>query len=396
MSEDSEDEVIIGPMLTDPGVLQLDDTLIWQPSQQSDDDLIIIPSVTPPTASTPDIVSHGETSDLSNVVSVTVKLHRVNLLEEMIQQFKDSKMIDHTLKFSYIDEKGADAAGISRDVYAAFWTEILDHACEGEDLRVPLLLPKWQEEEWKSIARILVKGFKDHGYFPCRLAPVFAITVVFGENEVTNDMLLKNLFLYVSQSERDLITTALNEDLSVEDKDELLDVLDRLNVTIIPTKDNLEGILLKVAHKQLIQKPRYSAEKMSFIASAFFKNTFLRPQDMIQMYEDKKPTTRKLIKLLDASPTTQAESQSLRFLQQYIRGLDNTGLRKMLRFATGSDVICVEKIEILFTHVDGLMRRPVAHTCGPTLELPWTYTSYPELRVEMDGILSSENSFLFS
>lgn len=182
----------------------------------------------------------------------------------------------------------------------------------------------------------------------------------------------------------------------MEDKDELLDVLDRLNVTTIPTKDNLEGILLKVAHKQLIQKPRYSAEKMSFIASAFFKNTFLRPQDMIQMYEDKKPTTRKLIKLLDASPTTQTESQSLRFLQQYIRGLDNTGLRKMLRVATGSDVICVEKIEILFTHVDGLMRQHVAHTCGPTLELPWTYTSYPELRVEMDGILSSENSFLFS
>lgn len=66
-----------------------------------------------------------------------------------------------------------------------------------------------------------------------------------------------------------------------------------------------------------------------------------------------------------------------------------------MRFATGSDVICVEKIEILFTPVDGAARRPVAHTCGPSLELPWTYTSYPQLRVEMDSILSSEASLMF-
>ena len=41
-------------------------------------------------------------------------------------------------------------------------------------------------------------------------------------------------------------------------------------------------------------------------------------------------------------------------LQQYIRGLDDAGLRKMLRFVTGSDVISVNKIEIMFTAIDGL------------------------------------------
>lgn len=30
----------------------------------------------------------------------------------------------------------------------------------------------------------------------------------------------------------------------------------------------------------------------------------------------------------------------------------------------------------MFTSADGLARRPVAHTCGPVLELPWTYASY--------------------
>lgn len=50
-----------------------------------------------------------------------------------------------------IDEKGADADGVSRDVYPAFWTELLDHTAEREELRVPSLCPKWQEEEWKSM-----------------------------------------------------------------------------------------------------------------------------------------------------------------------------------------------------------------------------------------------------
>ena len=116
-----------------------------------------------------------------------------------------------------------------------------------------------------------------------------------------------------------------------------------------------------------------------------------------KMYEDKKPTTRKLLKLLDASPTlTLVEKQSFCFLQQYIRGQDDAGLRRMLRFVTGSDVICVNKVEILFTPIDGLARRPVAHTCGPALVILGTYTSYPELRTEMDSILVSESSYKFS
>lgn len=97
----------------------------------------------------------------------------------------------------------------------------------------------------------------------------------------------------------------------------------------------------------------------------------------------------KFSKLLDVTPQSQAESKCLRFLQQYIRELDVVGLRKMLRFVTGSDVVCVDKIQVIFTSLNGLARRPVAYTCGQVLELPSTYNSYPELRSEMESILSS-------
>ena len=63
-----------------------------------------------------------------------------------------------------------DANGVSEDVCAVFWAEFMDHTAEREELRVPSLSPKWQEEEWKSIVRILLQGFQNYGYFPCHLA----------------------------------------------------------------------------------------------------------------------------------------------------------------------------------------------------------------------------------
>lgn len=50
----------------------------------------------------------------------------------------------------------------------------------------------------------------------------------------------------------------------------------------------------------------------------------------------------------------------------------------------------------MFTAVDGLGRRPVAHTCGPVLELPWTYASYPELRAEFDSVLAEKSAYTFT
>lgn len=399
-AQSNTSEVTFGPVLGELMAGELNDTLIYQPSMQFDGDDSDFTSVELPSTNADITPVSGDSASSSaasyELVCVNIKLHRINLLEEMIWQFKDQTLLRQKLKFSFIDEKGADADGVSRDVYAAFWSEFMDRIAEGEEVRVPSLPNKWQQEEWKSIGRILLKGFKDHGYFPCRLAPAFSVALIFGENDVSDEMLFESLLLYISQSDRDLLTTALKADHLDEDQDELIDLLDRLNVTTLPTQDNLKGILLNAAHKHLIQKPRYAAEQMSSTASHILKEFFPCPQAVLQMYEEKKPTTKRFLKLLNASPTTQSENQSFRFLQQYIRGLDNAGLRRMLRFVTGSDVICVNKVEVLFTPVEGLARRPIAHTCGPTLELPWTYVSYPDLRAEMDSILLNQNSLEFS
>ncbi|GAA6093010.1 uncharacterized protein LOC117263136 [Tachysurus ichikawai] len=74
-------------------------------------------------------------------------LSRSTLLDEMIGQFKDSRIMTYNLKYSIIEEKGADEDGVSRDVYSGFWSEFFDHAAEVEDMRVPSLSAKWQDED---------------------------------------------------------------------------------------------------------------------------------------------------------------------------------------------------------------------------------------------------------
>ena len=96
------------------------------------------------------------------------------------------------------------------------------------------------------------------------------------------------------------------------------------------------------------------------------------------------PTKKKVIDLLKPvqEPNTDAQRDALVFLKPYLRGLDAEKLRKALWFLTGAKFICVNKIEMVFTAMVGFGRRPIAHTCGPSLELPSTYESFPEFRKE--------------
>lgn len=44
------------------------------------------------------------------------------------------------------------------------------------------------------------------------------------------------------------------------------------------------------------------------------------------------------------------------------------------------------EILVTFTQLEGIARRPIAHTCNYILEISSTYQSFPELREEFNGI----------
>lgn len=323
---------------------------------------------------------------------LTTIVHRVKVLEELIEMFKSPQIIKKSIQFSFINEAGADQSGVSRDVYTSFWADFFSRVAEGEDFRVPALNPQWQVEEWKSVGKILVKGLLDHNIFPLNFAPAYVTALLFGEHSISEKTLLDSFLLYLSKSERDLAKVAIERKLSADENEDFLDMLDRLGSKTIPTFENMQEELLKMAHKELIQKPKYALEKMAEVCRNEIIVQIPSEVDLLEMYESKRPSVRKVLKMISSNPQTPAENQCLQYFKQYIKAQESQkSIQRLLRFLTGTDILCVEKIEVTFTKLIGIERRPIAHTGGPTLELPCTYMSYIEFRYELDNILQSDH-----
>ncbi|KAL3890224.1 hypothetical protein ACJMK2_002515 [Sinanodonta woodiana] len=306
---------------------------------------------------------------LDDISVKTILLHRSNLQEEMLQYFKASDILNTTLKFKFVNECGHDAD-------------------DGVVYHIPVLSQDYGQEEWEAVGRILIKGYKEHKYYPISLAPAFFIAVVHGENSVTPQLLKDSFLLYISQSEKDVIEAV--ERGTQDDQNELLFLLDRFQCHKIPEQSDMASIIVQIAHKVLIQESKYALDTISGVGEGVWQIDFPDTESILTLYGRLDPTIPKVIELLCASPRTKEENASIGFLHRFIRGRNKLQLRKLLRFLTGSDVICVDKIDIQFIVRHGKGRLPSIHTCGPMLELPSTYANYPDFRSEWESMLDSK------
>ena len=178
---------------------------------------------------------------------------------DMKEAFQAENIVTPELKIVMVDVRGqeerwVDVGGVYRDAIACFWQEFYDSSTLGERERVPAL--RHNPSEWSAIGRILTKGYLDLGYFPCMLSQAFVVSVIFGGKAFPAEILLKSFQNYIAKDEED-VAEALKGNF---DADELIDVLDRFGCRKVPTKENTRDPTLKVAHKEMIQKPQYVAD----------------------------------------------------------------------------------------------------------------------------------------
>ena len=320
---------------------------------------------------------------------MNIRLHRIHIQREMIAIFKTPEIINMSIKVTFVDEAGEDAAGVSREAYSAFWVSFFSTSADGEDYRVPSLSPEYGLEEWQSVGRILAKGYLDHQVFPLQLAPAFFQALMFGEETVSTEDLCESFLLFLSDTDREVVKSALAGHLSDDDSEVFEDLLDREGCHAIPKMEQVRPVVMQMAHKCIVQNSNYALEAMRRVVQDSLVSAFPNVDSITSMYSNLKPTSKKICDLLAADPQTKEQSQALRFLMQFIRAQDNEGLGKVLRYLTASSIISVPRILVEFKDLSGLARRPVAHTCGPVLDLPSTYTSYREFRSEWQSILSS-------
>ena len=249
------------------------------------------------------------------------------------------------------------------------------------------------EHDWAIIGRVIVKGYHDLQYFPTILAIAFVQYCFFGK--VDEKVMLTSFKGYLSTSETELIEQALNPATDEEFfvSDEFLEFLELFKCRSRVTKLNVANVIFEIAQQELIQKPHImaSAWQKEFISLRSL-DEFSSAESITLIYENTYPTAKKVIALLQFDCRDDNERDSIAFLKRYIKGLESTLLKKFLKFCTGSDIIIVTKLEVSFVYMESeFCRRPVAHTCGPLLELPSTYRNFPELRSEFTNILKSSD-----
>lgn len=324
-----------------------------------------------------------------------MEIRRTFIFEDMVKAFKDDSIANKALWLIPVNTNGKreeadDFGGVFRDLLSAFWSEFFNKAAQGMTVMVPSIRHDFNMEDWQSICRILLKGYQEVKYFPLQLDKSFVISTLFGEKELKEDILMDSFLKYLPTEESDTVEAAMKKeflDSSDEDED-VVDILASLGSKRVPkTGSDLHAVVLELAHQEIIQKPSYIRESWDTITSTW--NPFQNVDNLHTIYADAKPSVKRVTKLFVCNPENDREKEVFEYLKRFLRGLNGETLAKFLRYVTGADMLCVQKIDVMFNNLSGCERRIVAHTCGPTVELPRLYDSFLEFKEEFHAILQS-------
>jgi len=169
-----------------------------------------------------------------------------------------------------------------------------------------------------------------------------------------------------------------------------LEVLDNHSCKKNPTASNISGIVHELAHKELVQEPKFIIDcwKDVLQPSPFGKVTSTELRDL---YNEAIPTSKKVIQRLRINPTSVTQNETANHIKRYLREADRSTLEAFLRFCTGSDLLVHSNREITieFTEMSEFELRPIGRTFSQTLLLGEHYSNYPEFRAEMNCVMKS-------
>ena len=292
-------------------------------------------------------------------------------------------------------------------MYSAFWEQACKKLFEGATLLTPMIHPQMDMSVFPIIGRILSHGYLVAGILPTRVAlPTLMCKLLGAATTVATDTLLDTFLDFISASERQTFKLALsfNKEKAFPPylQEELMNTLAMFGCRKLPTPSNLMNVIEQVARYEFTIKP---AASVSLINSGIPLNHIgywsrKSPSDVQKVYQhlSLSPGNVKSKSLLSFPETyNQLEARTAGYLRTMVGNMQHEELRHFMRFVTGSCVCITPEIRITFNSLSGLARRPIAHTCNCSLELPTTYSNYDDFRGEFQSILTdTENKFSWS
>jgi hypothetical protein len=189
----------------------------------------------------------------------------------------------------------------------------------------------------------------------------------------------------VSKVEAYILEKVISAKVSLNNKD-FLEFPSAFDCKKAVNEGNISDVFVELAHKELVQKPKYVADCWEAILISL-KMFFPTVEALQNQFSSLQPTPAKVCRMFIATPETPAEAESLAHLKRWVKGLDDCSLRTFLRLSTGANVVIGNRIQVTFTSFTGAARRPIFHTCDNVLELPSTYDDFCDFRKEFTSII---------
>ncbi|PFX27866.1 hypothetical protein AWC38_SpisGene7419 [Stylophora pistillata] len=242
---------------------------------------------------------------------LSLTVHRSCICKDMIEHFKDEKMLQSELVFTIINERGQKeegvGIGVSREAFSLFWKEFANSMTIGERERVPFVRHDHFIKKWGAIGRILMKGFRSVSYFPLFLSEAFMCYCLF-DAEVPEGIVLESFMKYLSLFEEELVTNFLGKADFADENDDLFDFLERFNCRSQVSPENIKKVLVEIANQELLQKPHVMVATWHPIVQGLKQYPQFQTIAGIQGFYDRiNPTNKKVLNSLEAQPNTEAE-----------------------------------------------------------------------------------------
>ena len=333
------------------------------------------------------------TKKCSRQLGLPHTIDRNNVFKDVMALFAQDEVLEERIKFA--GEMGYDCGGICRDMFSAYWDEAYQQFFDGSTLLVPALHPSVDISALPRLGTVLSHGYLLCGFMPTRIAfPVLASIFLGSAAKIPKNILIDSFAESLSSFEASIIKKALtstDREFSAEIKANLISILSRYGCRVCPTPQTLHSQLANTAKFEFQVKPMTAFSSISNGVPSDDKSFWqsYSVEELYSLYLSLSATPGKVLAILEEPQVdNECQAQVFTYLQQFIGNMKNDEIRRFLRFVTGTSVMLPDGISVCFNGSSGLMRRPIAHTCSCSLELPSTYVSYLDFECELHAVLS--------
>ncbi len=334
------------------------------------------------------------------------KITRNTVFDDVVTLYKNqgSEVLQYyPFRVQFLGERAIDIGGVARDMFSAFFEMAYKKLFDGCSLLSPVVHPGMDVSTLKVIGFVISHAYLVTGLLPVQIAfPCLSLSLLGTSVTVSKSILLDSFVKSISIHEAGLVNQALTEIksgasvFSATVMNGIVLLFSRFNVRELPTPEKFQDMLMNVAHYEFIAKP---SSALSIINSgipsqhiAFWESINLTY--LLSVYQAQCVSSTMVLKMFDdAEGENETEERVIGYVRQFIGNMSSDELAIFLRFATGSAVCSSSQVGVIFNKTSGISRRPIAHTCSPSLELSTTYISYSEFVSEFKACIISEYSW---